>query len=314
MSKVTVIGAGNVGATIVNDLMVQGVASELLLIDINKKKAYGEAMDIYQGVPFCVPAVVRSGDYEDAVDSDVVIITSGVPRKPGMSRLDLAQTNVNIIKDIAPKITAVAPNAIYLIVANPVDILTYAFIKYSGLPTRQVIGSGTILDTNRLQSELARRFCVSPKNVHAHVYGEHGDTSFVPWSLATIANNNVSIFRNSSPDGDKIPEDINYEEIEEFVRKSGAVIIENKGATYFAVAISVCHLCKCVLNTAPTAATVSVLFNGEYGIDDVCLSALAIIDKTGCHGIIKNPLTEEEQAKLHRSADKLKEIIAGIEF
>ena len=314
MSKVTVIGAGNVGATIVNDLMVQGVASELLLIDINKKKAYGEAMDIYQGVPFCVPAMVHSGDYEDAAGSDVVIVTSGVPRKPGMSRLDLAQTNVNIMKDIAPKITAVAPNAIYLIVANPVDILTYAFIKYSGLPARQVIGSGTILDTNRLQSELARRFCVSPKNVHAHVYGEHGDTSFVPWSLATIANNNVSIFRNSSPDSDFIAEDINYEEIEEFVRKSGAVIIENKGATYFAVAISVCHLCKCVLNTAPTAATVSVLFNGEYGIDDVCLSALAIIDKTGCHGIIKNPLTDEEKAKLHHSANKLKEIIADIEF
>lgn len=314
MSKVTVIGAGNVGATIVNDLMVQGVASELLLIDINKKKAFGEAMDIYQGVPFCVPANVHSGDYEDAADSDVVIVTSGMPRKPGMSRLDLAQTNVDIMKDIAPKITAVAPNAIYLIVANPVDILTYAFIKYSGLPARQVIGSGTILDTNRLQSELARRFCVSPKNVHAHVYGEHGDTSFVPWSLATIANNHIDIFRQSSPDKDRIPEDVDYREVEEFVRKSGAVIIENKGATYFAVAISVCHLCKCVLNTAPTAATVSVLFDGEYGIDDVCLSALALIDKTGCHGIIKNPLTEEEQAKLRHSANTLKEIIAGIEF
>lgn len=314
MSKVTVIGAGAVGATIVNDLMVQGAASELLLIDINKKKAFGEALDIYQGVPFCVPATIRSGDYEDAVDSDVVIITSGVPRKPGMSRLDLAQTNVNIIKSIAPQITAVAPNAIYLIVANPVDILTYAFIKYSGLPASQVIGSGTILDTNRLQSELARRFCVSPKNVHAHVYGEHGDTSFVPWSLATIANNPISVYRESSPDKDRIPEDINYEEVEEFVRKSGAVVIENKGATYYAVAVSVCHLCKCVLNTAPTAATVSVLFNGEYGIDDVCLSALAIIDKTGCHGIIKNPLTEAEQAKLSASANKLKEIIREIEF
>ena len=314
MSKVTVIGAGAVGSTIVNDLMVQGVASELLLIDINKKKAYGEALDIYQGAPFCIPAIVRSGDYEDAAGSDVVIVTSGVPRKPGMSRLDLAQTNVNIMKSIAPQIAAVAPNAIYLIVANPVDILTYAFIRYSGLSAHQVIGSGTILDTSRLQSELALRFCVSPKNVHAHVYGEHGDTSFVPWSLAHIANNHISVYRDSSPDKDKIAEDIDYVEIEEFVRKAGAVIIENKGATYYAVAMSVCHLCKCVLNTAPTAASVSVLFNGEYGIDDVCLSALALVDKTGCHGIIKNPLTEEETSKLQRSANKLKEIIRNLEF
>ena len=314
MSKVTVIGAGAVGSTIVNDLMVQGVASELLLIDINKKKALGEAMDIYQGAPFCIPAVVRAGDYEDATGSDVVIITSGMPRKPGMSRLDLAQTNVNIIKDIAPKIVSVAPNAIYLIVANPVDILTYAFVKYSGLPVRQVIGSGTILDTSRLQSELAMRFCVSPKNVHAHVYGEHGDTSFVPWSLAHIANNHVSVYRDSSPDKEKIAEHCDYAEIEEFVRKSGAMIIENKGATYYAVAMSVCHLCKCVLNTAPTAATVSVLFSGEYGIDDVCLSALALVDKTGCHGIIKNALTEEELEKLQASANKLKQIISEIQF
>ena len=314
MSKVTVIGAGAVGSTIVNDLMVQGVASELLLIDINKKKAHGEAMDIYQGAPFCIPAVVHAGDYEVAAGSDVVIVTSGVPRKPGMSRLDLAQTNVNIIKDIAPKIVKVAPDAIYLIVANPVDILTYAFIKYSGLPARQVIGSGTILDTSRLQSELARRFHVSPKNVHAHVYGEHGDTSFVPWSLAHIANNHISIYRDSSPDRELIAEHMDYDEIEDFVRKAGAVIIENKGATYYAVATAVCHLCKCALNTAATAMSVSVPFQGEYGIDDVCLSALALVDKTGCHGIIKNPLTDEEVQKLQASANKLKEIIANIEF
>ena len=314
MSKVTVIGAGAVGSTIVNDLMVQGVASELLLIDINKKKAHGEAMDIYQGAPFCIPAVVHAGDYEMAAGSDVVIVTSGMPRKPGMSRLDLAQTNVNIIKDIAPQIVKVAPDAIYLIVANPVDILTYAFLQVSGLPARQVIGSGTILDTSRLQSELARRFHVSPKNVHAHVYGEHGDTSFVPWSLAHIANNHISIYRDSSPDRDLIAEHMDYDEIEEFVRRAGAQIIENKGATYYAVATAVCHLCKCALNTAATAMTVSVPFHGEYGIDDVCLSALALVDKTGCHGIIKNPLTEEELQKLQASANKLKQIIAEIEF
>jgi L-lactate dehydrogenase len=168
-TKITVIGAGSVGAAITNDIMVQGIASEILLIDINKQKAFGEALDIYQGAPFCSPAIVRSGDYEDAAGSDIVIITSGVPRKPGQTRLELAQTNVNILKQITPQIVKYAPDAIYILVSNPVDILTYVFHKISGLPEHQIIGSGTVLDTSRLQSELARRFRISPKNVHAHV-------------------------------------------------------------------------------------------------------------------------------------------------
>ena len=197
MSKITVIGAGSVGATVANDLMVQGVATEIVLVDINTKKAYGEALDVYQGAPFHSPAVVRSGDYEDAAGSDIVVITCGVARKPGMSRLDLAQTNVNILKDVAKGVVPHAPEAIYVIVSNPVDVLTYVFHKVSGLPENQIIGSGTILDTSRLQSELAKRFHISPKNVHAHVYGEHGDSSFVPWSLATIANNHINVYRRT---------------------------------------------------------------------------------------------------------------------
>ena len=314
MSKITVIGAGSVGATVANDLMIQGIASEIVLIDINKGKAIGEALDIYQGAPFCSPAIVRAGDYEDAEGSDIVVITSGVPRKPGMSRLDLAQTNVNIIKGIAPDIVKAAPTAIYVIVANPVDILTYAFCNISGLPENQVIGSGTILDTSRLQSELAKRFSISPKNVHAHVYGEHGDTSFVPWSLVHIANNHVDAYRDNSPDKDKINWNSDYDEVEEFVRKSGAKIIENKGATFYAVAMSVCHICKCLLIPAPTALTVSTLFHGQYGIDDVCLSALTLVNNTGARGVIKNPLTEEEIQKLHASAAKLKSVIAQLEI
>ncbi|MBQ7330672.1 MAG: L-lactate dehydrogenase [Oscillospiraceae bacterium] len=314
MSKISVIGAGSVGATIANDLMVQGIATEIVLIDINQKKAVGEALDIYQGAPFCVPTIVRPGDYEDAEGSDIVVITSGMPRKPGMTRLDLAQNNVNILKQITPNIVKVAPNAIYVIVSNPVDILTYVFCKISGLPERQIIGSGTILDTSRLQSELAKRFCISPKNVHAHVYGEHGDTSFVPWSLVHIANNHVDSYRESSPDKDKIQWNSDYDDVEEFVRKSGAMIIENKGATFYAVAMSVCHICKCLLNTASTALTVSTMLHGQYGIEDVCLSALTLVNNTGARGIIKNPLTEEEIRKLHASADKLKSVIAQLDI
>ena len=312
MSKISVIGAGSVGATIANDLMIQGVASEIVLVDVNKKKAVGEALDIYQGAPFCSPAVVRPGEYSDTEGSDIVIITCGIARKPGMTRLDLAQVNVNILKDVAANVTKYAPNAIYVIVSNPVDVLTYVFHKISGIPENQIIGSGTILDTSRLQSELARRFRISPKNVHAHVYGEHGDSQFVPWSLAHIANNHVDSYKDYSPDKDSINWDRNYAEIEEFVKKSGAQIIENKGATFYAVAMSVCHICKCIFSGAGTALSVSTMMHGEYGVSDVCLSTLTLVDRNGVRGKILNPLTEEEMAKLQNSADKLKSVINQI--
>ena len=312
MSKISVIGAGSVGATIANDLMIQGVASEIVLVDVNKKKAVGEALDIYQGAPFCSPAVVRPGEYSDTEGSDIVIITCGIARKPGMTRLDLAQVNVNILKDVAANVTKYAPNAIYVIVSNPVDVLTYVFHKISGIPENQIIGSGTILDTSRLQSELARRFRISPKNVHAHVYGEHGDSQFVPWSLAHIANNHVDSYKDYSPDKDSINWDRNYAEIEEFVKKSGAQIIENKGATFYAVAMSVCHICKCIFSGAGTALSVSTMMHGEYGVSDVCLSTLTLVDRNGVRGKILNPLTEEEMAKLQNSADKLKAVIEQI--
>ncbi len=314
MSKISVIGAGSVGATVANDLMIQGVASEIVLIDVNKKKAMGEALDIYQGAPFHSPAIVRSGDYDDAANSDIVVITCGVARKPGMTRLDLAKTNVNILKDVAASVVPYAPKAIYVIVSNPVDILTYVFHKVSGLPENQIIGSGTILDTSRLQSELAKRFFISPKNVHAHVYGEHGDSSFVPWSLVHIANNHVDVYKDSSPDKDRIDWNSDYEEVEEFVKKSGAVIIENKGATFYAVAMSVCHICKCIYAGAGTALTVSTMMHGEYGVEDVCLSTLALVDRQGVRGKILNKLTDEEIAKLHKSADKLKSVIKELEL
>jgi len=314
MSKITIIGAGNVGATIANDLMIQGIANEIVLVDINEKKAYGEAMDIYQAVPYCSPAIVRSGDYSAAVDSDIVIITSGIARKPGMTRLDLAQTNVNILKQIAPQIVAVAPNAKYIIVSNPVDVLTYVFTKISGLPENQILGSGTTLDTSRLQAALAKRFHISPKNVHAHVYGEHGDSSFVPWSLAHIANNHIDVYRECSPDREKIHWDksVDYAEMEEYVKRAGSKIIEAKGATFYAVAVSVCHICKCLKNSAGTALTVSTMMHGEYGIDDVCVSMLTLVDNTGVRGHIRNQLTEEEIEKFRNSANKLKAVIEQI--
>jgi len=246
--------------------------------------------------------------------SDIVVITCGIARKPGMTRLDLAQTNVNILKDVAKQVVPVAPNAIYVIVANPVDVLTYVFTKDSGLPENQIIGSGTILDTSRLQSELAKRFYISPKNVHAHVYGEHGDSSFVPWSLVHIANNHIDAYKESSPDKDRIHWNQEYEEVEEFVKKSGGLIIENKGATFFAVAMSVCHICKCIYSGAGTAMTVSTMMHGEYGVDDVCLSTLNLVDRSGVRGKILNKLTDAEIQKLQNSAAKLRSVIDQLEI
>jgi len=314
MGKVTIIGAGSVGSAIANNIVTMGIFSEIVLVDVNKEKAFGEALDIYQGMSYCSPAIVHSGDYDAADNSDIVIITSGIARRPGQSRLELAQTNVNILKDITPQIVAHAPNAIYIIVSNPVDVMTYTFTKISGIPENRIIGSGTALDTARLQSELARRFHISPKNVHAHVYGEHGDSSFVPWSLAMIANNHINDYKKNAPDSEAIEwnNEADYDVLEEFVRTSGARVIKAKGATFYAVAICVCHICKCILSGQGTALTVSTMMHGEYGIDDVCLSTLALVDKKGVRGKILNQMTPDEVAKMQNSAEKLKSVIAQI--
>ncbi len=313
MNKITVIGAGNVGSTIAYTLTTMGIASEIVMIDINEEKALGEALDIRQGVPFCPPANVYAGTYSDAADSDIVVITSGMARKAGQSRLDLAQTNVNIIKDIADKIVPVTPNSIFVIVSNPVDILTYVFLKHTGLPQERVIGSGTILDTARLRSRIAEYYSVNQKNVHAYMLGEHGDSSFVPWSIANISNVPVEMYEESAMTGEDYP-DLKREEVEEFVRKSGARVIKRKGSTFYAVSISVCHLCKCILSGIDTTLTVSTLLNGEYGIDDVCLSLLNIVNDKGAHSKVMLPLNEEEREALYHSADVLKTLMKDLKL
>ena len=313
MNKITVIGSGNVGATIAYTLTVQGIASEIIMIDLNQEKSLGEALDIRQGVSFCSPASVYAGSYADAAGSDIVVITSGMARKPGQSRLDLAQANVNIIKSIADQIVPVCPDATYVIVSNPVDVLTYVFLKHTGLPEERVIGSGTVLDTARLRARISEYYSVNQKNVHAYVLGEHGDSSFVPWSLANISNVPVETFKDALQTKDNYPEFV-LDEVEEYMRKSGARVIQRKGATFYAVSISVCHICKCLLSGIDTTLTVSTLLNGEYGIDDVCLSLLNVVGAKGAHAKIMLPLNEEEQAKLRNSAKVLKDLMAGLDI
>ena len=311
MNKITVIGSGNVGSTIAYTLTIMGLASEIVMIDVNEEKSLGEALDIRQGVPFCNPATIYAGSYADAAGSDIVVITSGMARKPGMSRLDLAQTNVDIIKSIADKIVPVAPDATYVIVSNPVDILTYVFLKHTGLPQERVIGSGTILDTARLRSRVSEYYSVNQKNVHAYVLGEHGDSSFVPWSIANISNVPIESYKNAVLTGADYPE-FNKEEVENYMRKSGARVIQRKGATFYAVSISVCHVCQCLLSGIDTTLTVSTLLNGEYGIDDVCLSLLNVVGNKGAHNKIMLPLNDVEIAALHNSANVLKDLIKSL--
>ena len=314
MNKITVIGTGNVGATVAYTLTTAGVASEIVLIDINTEKALGEALDIRQGVPFFTPCNIYAGSYQDAVGSDIVVITSGIARKPGQTRLELAQTNVNILKAIAKDVVKYAPDATYVIVSNPVDVLTYVFAKVSGIPENRVIGSGTILDTARLRSRISEYYSVSQKNVHAFVLGEHGDSSFVPWSQALIASNHISKFKEHAPEGDKIDFNFDYDAWEESVRTAGAVVIKSKGFTNYAVASSVCHIVRCINNGSGTAITLSTMMEGEYGVDDVCLSVLCLVDGEGIRGKVIVDLTDEEQAKLQASANKLKETLAAIEW
>lgn len=312
--KVTIIGAGSVGATTAFALLTRGAASEVVLIDINTEKALGEALDIKQATPFIDNCDIHAGSYADAVGSDVVVITSGIGRKPGQTRLELVQTNVEIIKSISTEIVKYAPNAIYILVANPVDILTYAFLKYTGLPKNQVMGTGTVLDTIRLRTRLAEIYHVNKQQVHANVLGEHGDTSFVAWSTATIAGVPLKDYWQSIANPSTIPAEYTHEDVENYVRKSGGKIIARKGCTVYGIGMSTTHIVKMMSGSSETALTVSSLHEGEYGLRDVCLSSLSLVDSQGVRSIITQPLTDDELRRMHESAEALKAVIksAGI--
>ena len=317
MNKITVIGSGSVGSTVAYTLVAKGIASEIVMIDINEKKAMGEALDIRQGLPFCNPTKVYAGSFADAKGSDIVVITSGIPRKAGQSRLELAQTNVNMLKGLAANVTKYAPDATYVLVSNPVDILTYAFHKYTDIPEERIIGSGTILDTARLRARIAEYYNISQKNVHAYVLGEHGDSCFIPWSLANVSNVPTQDFGAcTKPLGNAnvAYPDFVQSEIEEYVRKSGASVISRKGATFYAVSMSVCHICESLLSGIDTTMTVSTMMHGEYGVDDVCLSLLNIVGEKGAHTKVLLPMNDTEITALHNSANCLKGIINSIEF
>lgn len=313
-SKITIIGAGSVGSTIAYTLAHDEIASEIVLIDINKEKVEGEVMDIEQGTCFRSPVSLVAGDYADAKDSDIVIITSGIARKPGQTRIELTQTNVNILKSITPQIVKEAPDAKYIIVSNPVDIMTYVFTKISGLPENQIMGSGTILDTARLRYGLSEHFKVAQGNIHAYVFGEHGDTSFIPWTGAYISGLSTDEYYEEMKAHGKDVKPLDKEAMLEYVQKSGGKVIARKGATFYAVSATVCQLVGLILAASDSLATVSSMLHGEYGIEDVCLSTLTLVGPNGTQGKVQMRMNKEEIALLKKSADALKEVIAQIEL
>ena len=313
-SKITIIGAGSVGSTIAYTLAHDEIASEIVLIDINKEKVEGEVMDIEQGTCFRSPVSLVAGDYADAKDSDIVIITSGIARKPGQTRIELTQTNVNILKSITPQIVKEAPDAKYIIVSNPVDIMTYVFTKISGLPENQIMRSGTILYTARLRYGLSEHFKVAQGNIHAYVFGEHGDTSFIPWTGAYISGLSTDEYYEEMKAHGKDVKPLDKEAMLEYVQKSGGKVIAKKGATFYAVSATVCQLVGLILAASDSLATVSSMLHGEYGIEDVCLSTLTLVGPNGTQGKVQMRMNKEEIALLKKSADALKEVIAQIEL
>lgn len=307
--KVTILGAGNVGASIAFCLSIKGLCSEMVLIDINKDKAKGEAMDIMQGNAFAPTCDIINGDYPDAEGSDMVIITVGIARKPGQTRLDLCKVNTGILADVMGQVVKYAPNAIYLVVSNPVDVLTYQAVKVSGLPKNQVIGSGTVLDSSRLRTCLAEHADLNIKNIHAFVFGEHGDSSMVPWSLCTIGGMSFDQYCASVQDlGNK-------DDILDEVRKGGAEVIKCKGATYYAIALSVSAIVSAVLRDTKAILTVSSMQEGEnYGVKDVCVSLPCVLGANGIEREITPPMTEEEVAMFKKSADAMHAVVEQLEM
>lgn len=305
--KISIIGSGRVGSSIAYSLILDGICSEIVLVDIAKDLARGESMDMIQGTPFSNPVNIHAGEYEDVQNSDLVIVTLGKARQAGQSRIELVQNNVDIIKNVMPKIVSYAPDAIYIVVSNPVDVITYVIQKITGLPKERVIGTGTLLDSSRLRTILAQRAQINPGNVHGYVLGEHGDSSFVPWSLASIAGMELETY-----DAQKFLNE--YDKIQEEVRCCGADVIKNKGATNYAIAMSVRHLVDCIVKNTRSVLTVSSLMEGEYGLENVCLSIPTIVGGEGIIHTLEPTLEEKELEQLENSAHVLKEVIDTIQI
>lgn len=309
--KAAIIGCGFVGSASAFSLMQSGLFSELVLIDANREKAEGEALDIAHGIPFARQMKIYAGDYDDIMDSAVIIVTAGANQKPEETRLDLVHKNVNIFKSIIPEVAKRDYQGILLIVANPVDILTYTALKLSGMPENRVIGSGTVLDTARLKYRLGEHLSVDSRSVHAFIVGEHGDSEIAVFSSANVSG--IPLNRFCEMRG-HFEHEAATRRIAEEVKNSAYEIIAKKHATYYGIAMSVKRICEAIVRDEKSILPVSSMMHGEYGISDVALSIPAIVGKDGVETRVPISISEEEEAKLKESADTLKKVIEGLEL
>lgn len=309
--KAAIIGCGFVGAASAFCLMQSGLFSELVLLDADRDKAEGEALDVAHGIPFASPMKIYAGDYDDLTDAAIIIVTAGANQKPGETRLDLVQKNVGIFRSIIPEIAKRDYQGILLIVSNPVDILTYAAIKLSGMPEHRVIGSGTVLDTARFKYQLGEHLSIDPRSIHAFIIGEHGDSEIAAWSSANMSG--IPIHDICEMRGFYHHEDA-MREIAETVKNSAYEIIAKKKATYYGIAMSVRRICEAIVRNEKSILPLSVMLHGQYGLENVVLSMPAIVGSEGVETTVPIELNREEQEKLKQSAQALGKIAGQLQL
>ncbi|HYA24388.1 MAG TPA: L-lactate dehydrogenase [Terriglobales bacterium] len=311
LSRVAIVGMGNVGASFAYGLLLSGLATEIVLIDSNRAKAEGEAMDLNHALPFTHPTKVRAGGYSDCAGAVVTILAAGAPQASGETRLDLIKKNSAIWRSMVPQVASHNPEGILLIATNPVDVLTYAAWKLSGYPPQRVIGSGTILDTARFRYLLSQQLGVDARSVHAYIIGEHGDSEVPVWSLANIAGMRLPEFYQAQGmvDDPAVKEDIFRQ-----TRDAAYRIIERKGATYYAAAAGLMQITQAILRNQRTVLSVSSLIDNYYGLNDVCFSLPTVVDRGGVEQVLRLQLDPLELERLRVSAQVLKEIIKSLDL
>lgn len=305
-NKISIIGSGFVGSTSAFAIMDAGLASDIVLVDINREKAEAEAMDLTHGAAFVKTVNITAGIIEDTENSDLIIITAGIGPKPGETRLDILNKNIPIFKESVPKLAQLSPNAIFLVVSNPVDVLTYITYKFAGFPSHRVIGSGTVLDTSRFKSILSKQFGIDARNIHAYIIGEHGDSEIATWSSTKIAG--MSIDEYCKTDNLDCSDEFKTV-IQDEVKHAAYEIINRKGYTNYAVALAVRRISEAILGDEQSILTVSGLLSGEGGIEDVYMAMPCIVGRNGIRKILPIPLSDKETKELHHSASLLKDII-----
>ncbi len=301
--KVVLVGDGAVGSSYAYSMMNQGLAEEFVIVDVIKERTEGDALDLEDAQVFTAPKKVYSGDYSDCSDADVVVITAGAPQKPGETRLDLVNKNLKILSSIVKPVVESGFDGIFVVAANPVDVLTYATWKFSGFPKEKVIGSGTSLDTSRLRVALAKKLNVDPRNVDAYIMGEHGDSEFAAYSAATVGSKPFLKFAEEKG----ITQD-DLDKIEDQTRNKAYEIINRKGATFYGVATCLMRITKAILRDENAVLPIGAALNGEYGLDDIFIGTPAVINAQGLASVIEVPLSDKELAAMKSSAETLKKV------